>query len=401
MINSETENIYNDSLQDFNWIKGIWEIVSEQYVRFDEVSIDWENSLKIIQDQFKSNPNLNIYDLVDSLLFQLKDPHTKLVRSQDYNKYIMPINICSIKNDYYVIGYYGEFEEALMGAKLLEFNNVSINDIHEFFFKKTGYSSHSLIRSEVINHMMFSSELEVIKFKFEKNNVIFDISINNIKYSEYIQNIENVKSLTMYATHSLLKSSNIQYFQAYSFMEKNICERFANERKQSGSKDYLIIDTRYNSGGLINIAKKFTSMFIETDIFLGFEKSKNDVTVIGTPINLIPSRERMIDYYKKIIILCNEMTSSSAEFIFLRALKNHSSKICIVGEVTAGMPHVATVFTLKNNFKLLVTTKKYLSIDGKSLDEKGIEPDLHVENSVEWLLYGIDLQLQTAISITK
>lgn len=398
MLNSNNDKQNIESRENFTWVEAIWKIVKDNYVRFDESQVNWDVSLQNIRTEFKQNPYTNVFDMIDVLLYGLKDPHTKLLRSNAYNRYILPLSICALTNGFYITAFSGEFSNVVVGSKLLAVDGVSLTDLCTNMFQKVGYISNASIKSEVINQIIFKPTLQTTSLTLEKDTIIHDIEVRYVDVVQYIERCKrkHMTSLNTCKQQELIKDSDILYFQAYSFMEKDICKRFIAEVGSCGSKDYLIIDIRYNSGGLIDVAKEFTSMFIEHEVFLGFEKSISD----KVPLVLNPN-SRLVDQFKKIIILCNEMTSSSAEYVFIRALKNHSEKIVVVGEKTAGMAHVATVYTLKNDFKLQVTTKKYLDTEGETIEEEGINPDVLIENGYEWISKGVDLQLQKAIEIIK
>ena len=104
--------------------------------------------------------------------------------------------------------------------------------------------------------------------------------------------------------------------------------------------------------------------------------------------------------FKNVIVLFDEFTMSSCEFIFVNALKG-SEKIQVVGNQTAGLVHEATIFPLFDGTKLQVTTFKYLSHDGTVMNEVGIQPDIEVHNTVTLLTKRQDDQLNYAVKLCR
>ncbi|HDR7339632.1 TPA: hypothetical protein QCX11_005872, partial [Bacillus anthracis] len=80
---------------------------------------------------------------------------------------------------------------------------------------------------------------------------------------------------------------------------------------------------------------------------------------------------------RKFFILCNGGTASSAEFIFLKGLLLSNEDLTIIGEQTAGLSGQAKIFTIDEKDIIQVTTKKFLSRQGKEIKE-GIQPDYTV-----------------------
>ncbi|WDC83407.1 S41 family peptidase [Caloramator sp. mosi_1] len=173
----------------------------------------------------------------------------------------------------------------------------------------------------------------------------------------------------------------------------NDFEQFLNESKSKN----LIIDVRSNMGGLIEKAINVSSMLLKDIKNIGFIASRNEAEL--RPITINPTG-KYLDKFKKIIILVDRNTDSSVENIFIRALKNSSNKIRILGTETMGLVHQSTVFTLKDNSQLQVTTSKYYDVNRNLLKPEGIEPDIFVENGLN-IFMGIDNQLNMALKLLE
>ena len=109
--------------------------------------------------------------------------------------------------------------------------------------------------------------------------------------------------------------------------------------------------------------------------------------------------QKICNHIEKIIVLCDEFTMSSAEFIFLEALLKDKKRIYTIGKQTGGLAHGASLFTLFDGTKIQITTFKYLNTNMEVVQETGIVPDVEVENDIEEMVLGEDQQLKYAIKL--
>lgn len=112
------------------------------------------------------------------------------------------------------------------------------------------------------------------------------------------------------------------------------------------------------------------------DILFDIQKEKNSN---GREKIFITSIGRDIFKNKQLVVLVDRTTASSAEYIFLQALKKRFNCLTI-GDDTAGMSGQARQFGLCNNIVLQVTTKKYLK-EGKVVGS--VQPDIRVPHIID------------------
>ena len=100
--------------------------------------------------------------------------------------------------------------------------------------------------------------------------------------------------------------------------------------------------------------------------------------------------------------MTNGESASGAELL-TAALKDNNIAIT-VGEKTYGKGTVQEVVKLGKNSQYKLTTKKWLTPKGEWINEKGIIPDVVVNQSEKYSTdasYDNDLQLQKAVEILK
>lgn len=170
----------------------------------------------------------------------------------------------------------------------------------------------------------------------------------------------------------------------------------------------LILDLRYNTGGALDLAIDVASRFLEPGLPVVHVIDRHKRSISYT------SRENAPHYRLPIVLLVNE-TSASASEIVCGALKD-MGVATVVGTKTFGKGLVQQIFGLSDGSGLSVTIAEYLTAGGKSINGKGIEPDVTVklpeETPEEQLARGEalasgktsmirDAQLTAAIKILK
>ncbi|MGR3221339.1 MAG: S41 family peptidase [Candidatus Anammoxibacter sp.] len=171
--------------------------------------------------------------------------------------------------------------------------------------------------------------------------------------------------------------AKIGYVSITNFQDRT-AEDFTTEIKklQKLGMESLILDMRFNPGGLLNVAIEISDQFLEKGIIVstkGREKSQNVVykahrkgLLIDTPL---------------VIILNNG--SASASEIVAGAIKDNKRGI-LLGNRTFGKGSVQSLLPVEDGKSALkLTTARYYTPSGISIHEIGIEPDIHVELSVK------------------
>ena len=153
-----------------------------------------------------------------------------------------------------------------------------------------------------------------------------------------------------------------------SGMEKSINEI----RKELGEKfQGLILDLRNNPGGLLNQSISVADSFLDQGEIVSTQGRKEDDTS-----RIFAKKGDLIDG-KPLIVLINSGSASASEIV-AGALKDHSRAI-IVGTRSFGKGSVQSIIPLPGNGAMRLTTARYYTPSGISIQAKGIEPDIKVE----------------------
>ena len=133
----------------------------------------------------------------------------------------------------------------------------------------------------------------------------------------------------------------------------------------------LILDLRDDPGGLLNQSIKVSDLFIEKGKILSVKGrlKKNDQVFEATP------NQVKRDY--PIVALINGGSASASEIV-AGALQDHKRAL-ILGTTSFGKGSVQTVEPLRDGYGLKLTIARYYTPSGRSIQAKGIEPDIIVK----------------------
>jgi carboxyl-terminal processing protease len=174
--------------------------------------------------------------------------------------------------------------------------------------------------------------------------------------------------------HELLEK-HYGYIRVSQFQEKTDSEfdkHFkALEEESKGALKGLILDLRNNPGGLLDQAVKVADRFLESGLIVSMEGRKEDqkIKFYAHPQGTIPPYP--------LVVLINGGSASGAEIV-AGALQDHGRGI-LLGTQTFGKGSVQTIFPLKDGSGLRLTTARYLTPNGRSIQAKGIVPDIVVK----------------------
>ena len=150
-------------------------------------------------------------------------------------------------------------------------------------------------------------------------------------------------------------------------------EKAVIQLKDKGDLEGLIIDLRNNPGGVLQSAVAVSDVFIDGGLIVStrgrMEDSEHRYNA-RTPdsIHGVP-----------IVVLVNAGTASASEIV-AGALQDHGRAI-VMGTTTFGKGSVQTILPLTNEKAIKLTTARYYTPNGKSIQAAGIIPDIWVGRS--------------------
>ncbi len=161
----------------------------------------------------------------------------------------------------------------------------------------------------------------------------------------------------------------VNQFQARtnSELEKAIKAILKEESEIRG----LILDLRNNPGGLLDQAVKVADMFVDSGLIVYTDGRREDQKFRYTATD--------VGTYKgfPMIVLVNAGSASASEIV-AGALQDHERAV-ILGNQTFGKGSVQTIIPLEDGSAVRITTARYFTPGGRSIQAKGITPDIVVQ----------------------
>ncbi|HNH90149.1 MAG TPA: S41 family peptidase, partial [Thiobacillaceae bacterium] len=149
----------------------------------------------------------------------------------------------------------------------------------------------------------------------------------------------------------------------------------------------LVLDLRNDPGGLLNTAVAVAGAFLKGGDLVVYTDGRTE----DAKMRLTNSRENYLrpaesDYLKNLpawaktvplVVLVNGGSASASEIV-AGALQDHKRAL-VVGTQTFGKGSVQTILPLNNGTAIKLTTARYFTPNGRSIQAKGITPDIVAE----------------------
>ncbi len=178
--------------------------------------------------------------------------------------------------------------------------------------------------------------------------------------------MESVRSVILKPGYGYLRITNFRM----STLD-DIKEHLKKLESENNTLKGLIIDLRDNPGGLLDQAVKISDLFLDQGDIVSI---KGRQTVNTQVFKAYPEDE---DRKYPIVVLINGGSASASEIV-AGALQDHSRAL-ILGTTSFGKGSVQTVRPLKEGFGIKYTIARYYTPSGRSIQAKGIVPDIEVE----------------------
>ncbi len=176
------------------------------------------------------------------------------------------------------------------------------------------------------------------------------------------------------------EAKKIGYVRVASFVENSVPDlREAIEQMRADGMKALILDLRFDPGGILKTAVEMTDLFIREGVIV---RTKGRST---PPWEATATEEDTLPHFP-MVVLVNQYSASASEIVS-GALQDHHRAI-LIGERTFGKGSVQNVIPLKGEkSRLKLTTSKYYLPSGRCIhreedmtedDEWGVTPDIVV-----------------------
>ncbi len=192
---------------------------------------------------------------------------------------------------------------------------------------------------------------------------------------------------------SKLLEPGYAYFRVTQFQEQtgeNLARAVERHFKENqGAMKGIVLDLRNDPGGLLNGAVAVSAAFLPAGSLVVYTDGRTEDSKMK--LNARPEdylRGRMKDDYNRrlpadaktvpMVVLVNAGSASASEIV-AGALQDHKRAV-IMGQPTFGKGSVQTILPLGNNTAIKLTTARYYTPNGRSIQAKGIMPDIPLDD---------------------
>jgi len=175
-----------------------------------------------------------------------------------------------------------------------------------------------------------------------------------------------------------LLEDGFAYVRVVQFQENtasDVARALRDLTRKGGEIKGLVLDLRNNPGGLLQEAVAVSDLFLDSGLIV-YTKGRGagqDMTFSAKPQKTQP------DY--PMIVIVNGGSASASEIV-AGALQDQDRAV-VLGTQTFGKGSVQTIIPLSDGSALRLTTSKYYTPSGRSIQAKGIEPDIVVSAGVD------------------
>ena len=190
----------------------------------------------------------------------------------------------------------------------------------------------------------------------------------NLSVVRDVITVKSIKAETIEPGFMYIRISNFQ-IHTVDDMRKSL-KKLKNEN--TDNLQGLVLDLRNNPGGLLNAAVGVSDLFLNNGLIVYTEGRIKDSKLKFTA--------KPTEVFKNIpiIVLVNGGSASASEIV-AGALQDHERAI-IMGERTFGKGSVQTILPMSDETALKLTTARYFTPSGRSIQASGIEPDMIIKN---------------------
>ncbi len=188
--------------------------------------------------------------------------------------------------------------------------------------------------------------------------------------------------------------NNVGYIRISSFNEQTqegLEEAIAKIQNELTTKTIgYVIDLRNNPGGLLDTAISVTDTFLEKGEIVS-TRSRD-----SSDIDRKAAKKKDLINGLPIVVLINDGSASASEIV-AGALQDHGRAI-ILGTKSFGKGSVQTIVPMQENNAMRLTTARYYTPSGRSIQGTGIIPDIIVEQSkIERLQRSVNTRSESAL----
>lgn len=350
-----------------------------------DFSLFWE-ALNVLKSHYINPEKITdqniIYGVISGMVNSLKDPYTAFMDPEESKKFLEDVSgefegvgmeIGIRKDQLQVIaplkGTPAQKAGILPGDKIIKINGeyTSNMTLEEAVTKIRGKEGTKVTLTIMREGWKEPKDFEITRAKIEIPTIEWEVKNQNIAYIKIYQ-----------------FSSNVEY----EF--RKVAIKIISDPKI----DRMILDLRDNPGGYLESSQQIAGWFLKLgdvvtiEDFGGKDKNK-EFKAYGNSAFL----------HYPVVVLINKGSASASEILAAALRDNRGIKL--IGEKSFGKGSVQQLYTLSDGSNLKITIARWLTPKGKTIEGKGLDPDIEVEMTEEDYSQGKDPQLEKAIKVIE
>jgi len=250
-------------------------------------------------------------------------------------------------------------------------------------FKEGIKSGDHIVRidSKPTKNMNIENVVKMIRGQRGKavNLTIIRDGLPGVKEYSVVRDIIQVKSVKF-----KMLDDDYGYIRIVQFQEKtsrdldNALKELEKVNKGKELKG-LVLDLRNDPGGLLEQAVEVSDKFLNDGVIVSIEGRGGKKKPEESKTKFF-AEKKTGDYLNPLVVLINEGSASASEIV-AGALQDYKRAI-VVGAKSFGKGSVQTIIPLGDGSALRLTTAKYYTPKGRSIQGDGVTPDIVVENNM-------------------
>ncbi len=331
---------------------------NEREITYRQLEV-FSNVLSILQDNYveEIDSNETINGAIKGMLYNL-DPHSAYLEPDDFQE---------LQEETH-----GEFSGIGIEVTVIDGALTVISPIEGTPAAKAGLKANDIITEIDGIKTKEMGSIDAIKNLRGPKGSEVEISIMRDEWQEPQQITLTRDIIPLHSVKAFFIAPGIAYTRITNFQSRTTKDYKKEYKKLLEEKNIkgVILDLRNNPGGLLNQAISITDIFIDEGLIVSTRGRTEEQNNSYSAHN----KEKAIT--APLIVLVNEGSASASEIV-AGALQAHKRGI-ILGTSTFGKGSVQTIIPLPGGAGLRMTTARYYTPDGKSIQALGIHPDVEV-----------------------
>ncbi len=394
----------------------LWNIINYFYPYKILLDNSWDNVFEMHYHRLLNTCDKAHYRNTLSLLMTaLKDSHIFL-KDGTIKKALfrIPIRFKYLDSKLLISKIYDSTENLNIGDEVLQIDHRTVSDMYTEFATIRSHSNEHACQARFANYVWQQyTQNTSISIVLKRNDVIHKVQLQALTVSDWNENI-----LPLLQKEAPTKSKIINNTIGYLYLESITYFEFYKHYNKIKDCRHLILDCRgYGTLAIFKLlrrlnrhAQKVTQFYYPIANMPGtFRKSKsenfftrNDIEVFARMILGMPSISKSIHctktYAGQVYVLLDAKVISFGE-TQLMAIRKYRRDAIFIGQPTTGANGNVCSATLPGDIVVYWSGIDYQYADGEQVQQKGIQPDIFIELSIDDI--HRDLILEKTIEIIE